>query len=252
MLFKSIKKNWFTLVEVLLVCSIFAIMVVGIILAVSRSYTFMNNTKLQIQATNLAREWVEMMFNIRDTNWRKCSWKKDKFWLYLGTGSSNESICDISSANPEIFKEWIYSINEWKNWSWDTYLYGLRITTNTGFYSDEWFWAETEQNSSNRNKTKVLFTGTYYYASWLQVKSWNIKDLLEGVEFYRVVRIYGIYNKNVNDSSATTDIWDLIDKEIDSKVSDPKELRFCVKVFYRNNWDPHSSELCSIMTNFEE
>ena len=61
------RKKWFTLVEVLFVCSVFAIMVVWIILAINRSYTFMNNTRLQVRATNFAREWVEMMFNIRDT-----------------------------------------------------------------------------------------------------------------------------------------------------------------------------------------
>ena len=35
-----------------------------------------------------------------------------------------------------------------------------------------------------------------------------------------------------------------------SSDSDPKEMRFCVKVFYEFNGGHHSSELCSIMTNF--
>ena len=246
MLFKSIKKNWFTLVEVLLVCSIFAIMVVGIILAVNRSYTFMNNTKLQIQATNLAREWVEMIFNIRDTNWRKCSWKKDDFRLYLGSGSTKENECNTESKE---FRKWIYTINEWKNSSWDTYVYSekLNITSDSAintFYWNDWFW--TDAYNSSRWSAKITFTGTYYYASGSQVKTWIIKNLLEGVEFYRIVRVYNVYCKAVDGSDV-----ELISNSC-NEPSDPKELRFCVKVFYRNNWDPHSSELCSIMTNFEE
>jgi len=241
MLFKSIRKNWFTLVEVLLVCSIFAIMVVWIILAVNRSYTFMSNTKLQIQATNLAREWVEMMFNIRDTNWRKCSWKKDAFWLYLGTGS-DESKCDISSQQQ--FTKWIYAINEWKNLSWDTYVYAGKLSELDDFYDNDWFWGNSYETL--RWKAKISFSGTYYYASWSQIKTWEINQLLEWVDFYRIVRVYGIYCKSV-DNKSNQEANNAFCKE----DSDPKELRFCVKVFYRNLSVPHSTELCSIMTNFE-
>ena len=246
---KSIRKNWFTLAETLLVCSIFAIMVVWIILAVNRSYTFMSNTKLKIQATNLAREWVEMMFNIRDTNWRKCSWKKDQFWLYLGSwaGINKEKECDTLGKD---FAKWIFTINEWINWSWDTYVYanGLMLqqanvheSDINNFYSIDWFW------NGNYTWAKISFSWSYYYRSEGK-QEWNIKDLLGGVDFYRIVRVYGIYKKD-EDNNAGFDI------STDSSALTnwtPAEMRFCVKVFYRNHWDPHSSELCSIMTNFEE
>jgi hypothetical protein len=54
--------------------------------------------------------------------------------------------------------------------------------------------------------------------------------------------VYGVFCKNSSNSDDTTNC---------SNDSDPKEMRFCVKVFYRWNWE-HSSELCSIMTNFME
>lgn len=246
MLLKSVKKKWFTLVEVLLVCSIFAIMVTWIILAVNRSYTFMNNTKLQIQATNLAREWVEMMFNIRDTNRRKCSWQKDQFWLYLGSGASasNEKECNLWSDEYK-FKQWIYSINEGENWQGDAYIYAKNLNiTNMDFYSTDWFWKDAF--SSARLNSKLLFDGSYYYRSW-STKEWSMQDLLwREVDFYRVVRVYGLYCKSVWSSDQ------VVNNTFCKNGSDPKELRFCVKVFYRlGNWN-HDSELCSIMTNFEE
>jgi hypothetical protein len=44
------------LIELLLVCSAFAILVSGVIIAINRAYSFMNDTKLRIKATNFARE----------------------------------------------------------------------------------------------------------------------------------------------------------------------------------------------------
>ncbi len=80
--------------------------------------------------------------------------------------------------------------------------------------------------------------------TWTQ-ETWSIKELLwSETDFYRLVRVYGTYKKdtsNVSDTVASTDM----------RNATPKELRFCVKVFYRTN-APHTSELCSIMTNFEE
>ena len=67
--FKS-KKRGFTLAEVLIVCSIFAVMVIWIIFAINRAFLFMNNTRISVRASNFAREWVEMVYNIRDSNWR--------------------------------------------------------------------------------------------------------------------------------------------------------------------------------------
>ena len=56
--------RWFTLVEVILVCTVFAILVSWIIVAISKAFNFMDNTRLSVRATNFAREWVEMMYNI--------------------------------------------------------------------------------------------------------------------------------------------------------------------------------------------
>jgi hypothetical protein len=44
------------MLEVVFVCTVFAMLVSGIILAINRTYIFMNNTKVLIRATNMARE----------------------------------------------------------------------------------------------------------------------------------------------------------------------------------------------------
>jgi len=245
------KKHGFTLVEVLFVCSIFAIIVVWIIWAVNRSYRFMDNIKLQIKATNLAREWVEMMFNIRDTNWREHSWEKDKQWLCLWKQwNNNNDYCN------GYFTKWIYYLDEKEtpkncqnNCNMHIYASSLWIDSNkeNEFYDNEWFWSTT--HDTKRPNSKIKFQWTYYYyftenGQEGEIKQWNMNELLwSETDFYRIVRVYGIYCKNSSDVNDTSCLSD---------SSAPKEMRFCVKVFYKNNWDPHSTELCSIMTNFEE
>lgn len=228
----KIKKNAFTLAETIIVCTIFAIMVVWIILWINRAFLFMNNTRVLVRATNFAREWVEMVYNIRDTNRRKNSWEKDKHRMEAGTGT-------------ELLKQWIYVIKEWMTWANDSYIYAEYLTWNTDFYDD----MDVFFNDDNdRNKSKISFPWTYSYYSWGKIETWNLEDLLgwSGIEFYRILRVYGIFKKDVNEpNKEITDSSDLT-------KSNPKELRFCVKVFYEFNGWHHASELCSIMTNFME
>ena len=240
---KKVKKSWFTLLEIVIACSLFAIIVVWILWAITRAYKFMNNTRVQVRATNLAREWVEMMFNLRDTNRRKHSWEKDVHRMYRWTWDTSN-----------LLLEWLYALKEWKSDN-DTYIYAekLNVIDTESFYSEEGFWSDMD--SWYRNNAKLTFTWTYSYASWTKnpdntitwsLATWNVSDLLWWwVDFYRVLRVYGIYNKN---SSTPTE---KITSASDLKSSIPKELRFCVKVFYKST-EPHSTELCSIMTNFEE
>ena len=222
------RKKGFTLAEVIIVCTLFSLMVIWIIVAISRAFIFLDNTRLSVRATNLAREWVEMMYNLRDTNWRKYSWERDKNWLNSWSWTVSMDI-------------WVYSINEATNSSGDSHVYLSWLSVPSAniesFYSIDWFF--TDAYSGQRENSKLNFTGTYsYYSWWVLATWWIIKDLVEvdGLEFYRIVRIYWIDNK-LWTSCTTTNC--------------PKELRFCVKVFYESQWQ-HASELCSIMTNFTE
>ena len=234
------KKNWFTLIELLLVCSAFAILVSGVIIAINRAYSFMNNTKLRIKATNFAREWVEMIFNMRDTNRRKHSWERDSYRLNVWTWSRN-------------FQEWLYVLKEWITESGDKYFYADRWTDFDShgtegyekYYTDGWFWWYHEQT------WEIQVVWDYNYMKYVDdervSQTWSIQDLLfNEAKFYRVVRVFGIYCK----TAGRPDI--VVDSRNCDKTSDPKEMRFCVKVFYTNGSVRGSSELCSIMTNFME
>ncbi len=230
MFYVKFKKKWFTLVEVIIVCTLFAMFVIWIILWINRAFSFMNDTRLRVISSNLAREWVEMMYNIRDTNRRKYSWEKDKHWLERGSDTQQ-------------FTNLIYSIGTNQE-EGEPYCatFGSRGNANMDCYETENFFGST--CDAVRNSSKITFTWTYKYYSGWNMETWNISDLLEWglAEFYRLVRVDGVYQKNVEDINTITDGNDWT----------PAEMRFCVKVFYVANWWKHSTELCSIMTNFME
>jgi len=223
------KKYSFTLAEVIVVCSLFAVMVVWIIFAINRAFIFMDNTRLAVRASNLARWWVEMIYNLRDSNRRKYSWDKDKHWL--------------DDWAEWTLWEWIYSIkDDWETENWDSYIYveKLEDIDIDEFYTIEWFFSD--DYTDQREASEIIFTGTYSYYSWWTLETgWNLSELLNVgglTKFYRVLRVYG-----------TVDKWSWWTS---NKWPKPEELRFCVKVFYRNAQWQHASELCSIMTNFME
>jgi len=226
------KNKWFTLVETIIVCTLFAFMVLWIILGINKAYAFINSTKLLVRATNFAREWVEMVYNIRDTNWRKYSWIKD------------EHRNDIWTWNLKFYLTWwIYVLKEkiWEDGE-SSFIYADPLTWNTDIYEIEWFFNDNYEDI--RQKSKITFTWNYSFYSWWTMATWSLEELLKWnwTEFYRILRVYWIYCKN---SSNT-------DNQTCSNNSDPKEMRFCVKVFYDDVKWQHSTELCSIMTNFME
>ena len=225
------KKSWFTLAEIIVVCSIFAVMVVWMIFGINRAFVFLNGIRLQVMATNFVREWVEMMYNIRDSNWRKNPWDRDEHRMDAWKWTQR-------------LEPWIYIIKEEGTWV-DSYVYTEFLTGNTDIYSLEWFF--DKDNSSYRERSKLLFTGSYSYNSGWTIVTWDMNELMDWfwIDFYRILRVYGIYGKNTSNSS------DLINGD-NLKNWTPAELRFCVMVFYTDNRSQHSKELCSIITNFLE
>ena len=86
---RQTKNSGETLIEVLIAVTIFSTVLIGALTALSKSISSLSKTKYRIVALNLAREGVEAVRSIRDTNWIKYSGDRDAKWLKI---SNNESI----------------------------------------------------------------------------------------------------------------------------------------------------------------
>ena len=157
--------------------------------------------------------------------------EKDKYW---------NSRWDRNCHSDCFLAPWVYSIKDKITTDWNTYFYAnkINVTNVDDFYKNFFDYGDTVIEDA-----KLDFTWTYQYYTWNSMEYWSLKTLLDAswVKFYRVLRVYWTYCKNsssISDSSC-------------SNASDPKELRFCVKVYFRSRWE-QDVELCSIMTNFEK
>lgn len=86
-------KRAFTIIEVIIGLVITWIGVLAIIGAINYWTRALTMTRSQIIAANLAREWVETMFNKRDTNRQIYPSKKDKCWL-VNNSDPNSTTCE--------------------------------------------------------------------------------------------------------------------------------------------------------------
>lgn len=65
----QINKSWVAIIEIIIWIFIFSLWLVSIYLIISSSINLNDYNKNQIIATNLAREWLELVKNLRDSNY---------------------------------------------------------------------------------------------------------------------------------------------------------------------------------------
>lgn len=220
------KVSAFTLVEVIIALTLFSFVIVGVIFAVTRAYRYVENSKMQVMAVNLAREWIEMIYAIRDTNRRKYSWDKDRYWLKA----------DPFWTSTALMSEGYYTL-DMKLYSGQQYPSLTKRTATAALYTDI-----SPYLSSTASTFQVSFTWEYH--------SGNVNQLMSNeADFYRIIYIAGLYDKS-SGNTKDTKLTSCVNVGNCATVT-PKELRFCVKVFAVNT-HVAQAEICSMMTNFKE
>ena len=123
-------KNWTTIVEAMVVMLIVVIWIIWMYNIYSKSQNLSNTTQNRLIAIDIAREWIEAMTNIRDTNWMLFASNTDNCWNVLNYDSS----CITTPTTFEI-TAWSYIIHNDSNNRW-------KITQKTPAvfsYSNSWY-----------------------------------------------------------------------------------------------------------------
>ena len=147
----------FTLIEVLVVIAVFSIGILATFHWMTNTFRNEPYADTQIKSAFFAREWIELMFNLRDANYHK----KVLWNCIFNPNNEGESITEeafgTESKNPYckgyfktgmILKIWI--------WTWSEY-----IQIETG-------WELKEDFLDNFNEYQI------YYHSWVQMNEGNI------------------------------------------------------------------------------
>ena len=92
------KKLAFTLIEMLIAITVFAIGVLAVLRILTWNLSIMDHTNMKLQSTVLAKEWLELVYNLRDSNLEKmlpwnCVLSHDVYSL-PPEGIEEDKICD--------------------------------------------------------------------------------------------------------------------------------------------------------------
>lgn len=108
-------KKWNSIIEVVVVIVILTIWIIWTYSILNSSMILSTSTENKIKAINIAREWIEAVTNIRDTNWIKFSSDYKDCWF-----TKAYDINCISWTNTT-YSSWSYTLNQsWSLWylSW--------------------------------------------------------------------------------------------------------------------------------------
>ncbi len=117
-------KHWFSIIEVLVWILIFSLWLVAIYALISSSLQLNDYNKNYIVASNLAREQIELIKNIRDTNYRTIhkwnqinpKWDYNLASNFFSTGTYYTVENDFSPLAPFPIKaQTIHNFWEWQN-----------------------------------------------------------------------------------------------------------------------------------------
>lgn len=147
---------WFSIVEIMVGIFIFTAWLISIYLVIEASLRLVDDSRNKIVATNLAREWVELVKNIRNTNYNDISWwghfDVDEDWIrdkilesegYYIIENRNVNITNSSmESNLNINMDFLpsephYSISNIKDETWLTKETSLYIKDNIYSYEEE-------------------------------------------------------------------------------------------------------------------
>lgn len=272
---KKMKKKGFTLVEMLIVIFVLSTGIILIIKGMSESHRYLSETAQRTVALNLAKEGIEAVYNLRNSNWRKWSDKKNECWLSVWEecweyseeltnrqmrilGLNDGDICTydynartygpIKVWTPQLFIRIDWEIPKWKWNDKDARFKELPLNRQPKY-------AEEYKLIYYRGKRIPLWSidtheRGYYFNSpkgnpscWAEYLDATKNNLWE---YSRVITIQGLFDKTTGQKLTCTDT-----ASSPCKSSSPKELRFCSTVFYTKPYQGVVN-VCSIMTNFEQ
>ncbi len=220
-------KKLFTLIELLVVIFVLSLTILSIVVFATRWITFSERTKKIAITTNIAREWIEAVFNIRNTNWLKYSGKATQCWL---------------KENPiEEDNDWDCSNDLWIKWGY--YVLLSDITWYNKYWYLSWvsFWLDIYDSNFQDNKVYQLCNNSWYWDACPNA-TLTKKDISQW-RFYRQIRVIWLKDKQ-NNNNITCNDWSTCGSY------QALELQFCSKwAFVADiNWE---IELCSVITNFK-
>lgn len=240
-------KKGFTLIELAVWTLLIGIWLTSIVNVLQYATRVTNSSKSEVVAINLAREGIETIFNIRDSNWKMFASKKDECRLSRLPDYTNATCEDLSWLHNQAWWQYYYLKSPFKNivyFTWENIL----MPASGALTVTEAKWNDTNIFSWYR----MCFFSTSGSDSWYwdacnSAPNWVFETKYG--RYYRSIEIKWLYRKDAIAWWSTLNCTKWSDALCGT--SEAKELRFCSRVDYYFGI-ARRVELCSAITNFEE
>lgn len=233
----NFKKSAFTLREVLVVVVVISIWLMSVIVVLTNGNKYIQRTRQKVIAINLAREGMEAVYQIRDTNRTRWAWVKDSCRLKV-----NPMVDDNGSASTCTDDFWMtsgYYILQ-RSQTWGQSYFSLIWSGYRPFLS----WITLSGWISAHDKRFTLCHQTWYRDAC----PWSTPSTSEW-RYFRQIQWLWLYRKDINIawwSWLSCSSWN----SLVCWSSVAKEFRFCSKVAYigESTWEV---QFCGVITNFK-
>ena len=225
----------FTIMEILLMVVIISVSLVAIIVTLNNGMWFIQKTRERTIAINLAREGVEAVYQIRDTNRHRRAGKKEECRLKVdplvdeGNNGCGNDDKRMKTGNYILINKT---------------LSGQQYFTLSGGSRPELDLSDGMTTWVDDKYSLCEGTGNIRNAC-----PWQEPDSKEWI-YFRQIQWIGLFLKDAQeiwgtllDCTEWSDAW--------CGTEAPKEYRFCSQVTYIGRWEG-TVELCSTLTNFQK
>lgn len=225
------KKSGFTIREILIVIVIISVGLMSVITVLTNGMKYVQKTRQKVIAINLAREWMEAVYQMRDTNRMRRAWVKDACRLKI---------------NP-LVDEWTPSCTG-DLWFTTGFYMLQRLSTQGQEYfaltgESYWQWIDLGDGLDTHDYNFALCQQSGYWNA-CPSRTWTTS---EG-KYFRQIQWLWLYLKDIN-----TTWWVQISctwSWLDCWTNKPKEFRFCSKVVYVGE-STGEVQFCGVITNFK-
>ncbi len=233
-------RQGFTIREILVIIVIVSVGLLSVVVVLTNGMNYVQKTRQKIIALNLAREWMEAVYQIRDTNRTRRAWVKDSCWLKINPlfDDYEPFVWSTPSCNNDIrFGSGSYVLQRLTTGGqeyfaltgpflpWLDLTYGIDVIS--------WF---------------SLCQQSGYWDSCM----WEMSSTSEW-KYFREIQWLWLYLKNVSTSTWGEIVctwWMLPWWNPDCGTNVAKEFRFCSRVVYIGD-GTGEVKLCGVLTNFK-
>ena len=226
------RRPGFTIWEILIIVVVISVGLLSVVVVLTNGMRYVQKIRQKVVALNLAREWMEAVYQIRDTNRTRWAWVKDQCRL-----KTNPLINDWSDtcADDLRFSSGDYVLQRLTAW-------GQQYFALTGPLSP---WLDLWNGLDNSDYNFSLCQQSGYWDACI----WDKTITSEG-KYFREIQWLWLYLKDVSVAGWTeiTCTWWIDPACWNGRA---KEFRFCSKVAYIGD-GTGEVKICGVLTNFKK